>query len=63
MSVDYNSVMKIGYFILRDELRADARMQSLLKDLEQASAEVYEIQNKYNQKNEMFLNPKTKCVS
>ena len=38
--------MKIGYFILRDELRADARMQSLLKDLEQASAEVYEIQNK-----------------
>ena len=38
--------MKIGYFILRDELRADARMQSLVKDLEQASAEVYEIQNK-----------------
>ena len=38
--------MKIGYFILRDELKADARMQSLLKDLEQASAEVYEIQNK-----------------
>ena len=38
--------MKIGYFILRDELRTDARMQALFKDLEQASAEVYEIQNK-----------------
>lgn len=38
--------MKIGYFILRDELKADARMQALFNDLEQASAEVYEIQNK-----------------
>ena len=38
--------MKIGYFILRDELRTDARMQALFNDLEQASAEVYEIQNK-----------------
>ena len=38
--------MKIGYFILRDELRADARMLSLLKDLEQATFEVYEIRTK-----------------
>ncbi|MBQ9701488.1 MAG: NAD(+)/NADH kinase [Bacteroidales bacterium] len=38
--------MKIGYFILRDELRADARMLSLLKDLEQATFEVYEIHTK-----------------
>lgn len=38
--------MKIGYFILRDELRADARMLSLLKDLDQATFEVYEIRTK-----------------
>ena len=28
--------MKIGYFILKDELREDARMKALLKDLEEA---------------------------
>ena len=36
--------MKIGYFIHRDGLRNDERMLSLLKDLEQATFEVYEIQ-------------------
>ena len=35
--------MKIGYFILRDGLRNDERMLSLLKDLKQATFEVYEI--------------------
>ena len=40
------TVMKIGYFILGDELRADARMLSLLKDLQQATFEVYEIRTK-----------------
>ena len=38
--------MKIGYFILRDTLRNDERMLSLLKDLEQATFEVYEIRTK-----------------
>ena len=38
--------MKIGYFILRDGLRNDERMLSLLKDLEQATFEVYEIRTK-----------------
>jgi len=38
--------MKIGYFILREELKSDARMLSLLRDLEQATFEVYEISNK-----------------
>ena len=38
--------MKIGYFILREELKADERMRSLLKDLEQATFEVYEICSK-----------------
>ena len=38
--------MKIGYFILRDALRNDERMLSLLKDLEQATFEVYEIRTK-----------------
>jgi len=38
--------MKIGYFILNDELRADLRMQALLKDLEEATFEVYEIRSK-----------------
>ena len=38
--------MKIGYFILRENLRNDARMLSLLKDLRQATFEVYEIRTK-----------------
>ncbi len=38
--------MKIGYFILREELKSDPRMLSLLSDLEQATFEVYEICNK-----------------
>ena len=38
--------MKIGYFILREELKADERIRSLLKDLEQATFEVYEICSK-----------------
>ncbi len=38
--------MKIGYFILKDELREDPRMASLLKDLEGATFEVYEIRTK-----------------
>jgi NAD+ kinase len=38
--------MKIGYFILREGLRNDERMLSLLKDLEQATFEVYEIRTK-----------------
>ena len=38
--------MKIGYFILNDELRTDARMDSLLKDLEEATFELYEIRTK-----------------
>ena len=38
--------MKIGYFIHRDGLRNDERMLSLLKDLEQATFEVYEIRTK-----------------
>ena len=38
--------MKIGYFILKDELRGDQRMASLLQDLESATFEVYEIRNK-----------------
>ena len=38
--------MKIGYFILKDELRTDARMASLLRDLEEATYELYEIRTK-----------------
>jgi NAD+ kinase len=38
--------MKIGYFILKDELRKDARMEALLKDLQEATFEVYEIKTK-----------------
>ncbi|MBQ9410079.1 MAG: hypothetical protein IJU21_00555, partial [Bacteroidales bacterium] len=38
--------MKIGYFILKEELRGDARMQALLKDLQEATFEVYEIRTK-----------------
>ena len=38
--------MKIGYFILKDELRGDARMQALLKELQEATFEVYEIKTK-----------------
>ena len=38
--------MKIGYFILKEDLRGDARMEALMKDLTEASFEVYEIQSK-----------------
>lgn len=38
--------MKIGYFILTDSLREDARMLSLLDELRQATFELYEIRNK-----------------
>ncbi|MBR4735694.1 MAG: NAD(+)/NADH kinase [Bacteroidales bacterium] len=38
--------MKIGYFILKDELREDPRMLALLKDLREATFEVYEISSK-----------------
>ena len=40
------TAMKIGYFILSDELREDPRMETLLKDLEEATFEVYEIKSK-----------------
>ncbi len=38
--------MKIGYFILKDELREEPRMRALLSELESASYEVYEIKTK-----------------
>ena len=38
--------MKIGYFILNEEVRKDARMVALLQDLEAATFEVYEIRSK-----------------
>lgn len=38
--------MKIGYFTLKDELREDKSMQSLLADLRSATYEVYEIKSK-----------------
>lgn len=38
--------MKIGFFILNDELREDPRMRSLLKDLESATFDIYEIHSK-----------------
>ena len=38
--------MKIGYFILNDELRQEPRAQSFLKDLEEATFELYEIKVK-----------------
>ncbi len=38
--------MRIGYFILNDCLREDARMVSFLKDLEDNSFELYEIKSK-----------------
>ncbi len=38
--------MRIGYFILNDCLRDDARMVSFLKDLEDNSFELYEIKSK-----------------
>ena len=38
--------MKIGYFILKDELRKDEHVQALVKDLESATYEVYEIRTK-----------------
>ena len=47
--------MKIGYFILRDGLRNDERMLSLLKDLEQATFEVYEIRTKSDVQSETDL--------
>ena len=47
--------MKIGYFILKDELREDARMKALLKDLEEATFEVYEIKKKADVRPETYL--------
>ena len=38
--------MKIGYFVLKDYLREDPRMESLLQDLQDATFEVYEIRSK-----------------
>lgn len=38
--------MRIGYFILNEDLRKDPRMVSFLKDLEDATFEVYEIKTK-----------------
>ena len=38
--------MKIGYFILKDELRENPQVKDLLRELEAASYEVYEIRNK-----------------
>ena len=38
--------MKIGYFILKDELRQNARMSQLLSELRSAGFEVYEIKTK-----------------
>ena len=38
--------MKIAYFILNDELRTDARMSAFLKDLEEATFDLYEIHAK-----------------
>ena len=38
--------MKIGYFVLKDELRKEPRMCALLDELESASYEVYEIKTK-----------------
>ena len=38
--------MRIGYFILNDDLRNDPRMVSFLKDLEDATFELYEIKTK-----------------
>ena len=38
--------MKIGYFILNENLRGDARMQALLSELESATFEIYEIRTK-----------------
>lgn len=38
--------MKIGYFILKDDLRENPQMAALLKDLEEATFQVYEIKTK-----------------
>ena len=38
--------MRIGYFILNDDLRNDPRMVGFLKDLEDATFELYEIKTK-----------------
>ena len=38
--------MKIGYFILKEDLRTDERMGAMLRDLESATFEVYEIRSK-----------------
>ena len=41
-----SDAMKIGYFILNEEVRRDARMDALVRDLEAATFEVYEIRSK-----------------
>ena len=38
--------MKIGYFILNDSLRENPQMADLIKDLESATFELYEIRTK-----------------
>ena len=38
--------MKIGFFVLNEGLREDPRMETLLRDLESATFEVYEIKTK-----------------
>ncbi len=38
--------MKIGYFVLNEDLRSDVRVLDLLKDLESVSYEMYEIRTK-----------------
>ena len=38
--------MKIGYFILKEDLQGDARVHELLEELESASCEVYQIESK-----------------
>jgi len=46
LQVDLIQAMRIGYFILNDCLRENARMVSFLKDLEDNSFELYEIKTK-----------------
>lgn len=46
LAVDFKDSMKIGYFILNDQLRNDPRMDALLSDLQEATFEVYEIRSK-----------------
>ena len=40
------TAMKIAYFVMNDGVREDPRMETLLRDLESATFEVYEIKNK-----------------